>query len=160
MKSKFLVVTLIVFSLLLALPGSSLADHAFLTDQDPYITLDSSLPAGSTVTAIISSGETYHDFLFEGIPDGIGIAPGPMEDTVDVYVNHEQSTVPFQGSADFQDASVSKLTLDTSTGAVVAASVAIGPENGYLRFCSASMAGRACLKAWWARELVHCWPRP
>lgn len=141
MKSRFLKVTLVVFSFLLALPGSALADHPFLTPEDPYITLDPGLPAGSTVTAIISSGETYHDFLFEGIPDGIGIAPGPDEGTVDVYVNHEQSTVPFQGSADFQDSSVSKLTLDTSTGAVVAASVAIGPENGYLRFCSAFMAG-------------------
>lgn len=137
MKSKFLVVTLALVSLLLVLPGPALADHSFLTPQPAYITL--TVPGN--VIPIISSGETYHDFLFEGIPDGIGIAPGSAEGTVDVYVNHEQSTVPFGGQADFQDSSVSKLTLNTGTGAVVGASVAIGPENGYLRFCSAFMAG-------------------
>jgi hypothetical protein len=140
MKNKFYVVMLVVFSLLLALPGSALADHPFLTPQAPFITLNPGVPMGSSVTAIISSGEVYHNFTFEGIPDGIGLAPGPTEGTVDVYVNHEQSRVPFQGTADFQDSTVSKLTLNSS-GAVIAASVAIGPENGYLRFCSAFMAG-------------------
>jgi len=93
------------------------------------------------VTPIINSGDTLGDFVFEGIPDGIGLAPGPDPNTVNVFVAHEQTTVPFFGTADFQDASVSKLTLDTETGAVLAASVAIPPEAGYLRFCSASMAG-------------------
>jgi hypothetical protein len=63
-----------------------------------------------------------------------------------VFVNHEQSRVPFLGAADFIDSSVSKLTLSTLTphlGEVVAASVAIGPENGFIRFCSAFMAGPA-----------------
>ena len=120
-----------------------IADHAFLTPEAPYITLDPGAPGGSSVQAIISSGETYHDFLFEGIPDGIGIAPGASEGTVDVFVAHEQTTVPFFGSRDFQDASVSRLTVRTSDGAVVGASVAIPPTAGFLRFCSASMAGPA-----------------
>lgn len=128
---------LVALALVFALPGQSMADHPFLTTQGPYITLS----GPGSLTPIISSGETYHDFLFEGIPDGIGIAPGPSEGTVDVFVSHEQTTVPFFGEADFQDASVSKLTLDTATAAVLDASVAIGPENGYLRFCSAFMAG-------------------
>lgn len=132
---------LVALALVFALPGQSLADHSFLTPQGPFITLEPGLPAGSAVTPIISSGETYHDFLFEGIPDGIGLAPGPSENTVNVFVSHEQTTVPFFGEADFQDASISKLTLDTSTAAVLDASVPIGPENGYLRFCSAFMAG-------------------
>lgn len=140
MKTRFLIGTLVVFALLLALPGSALADHPYFTPQAPYITLDPGVPAGSSVTGIISSGEEYHGFIFEGIPDGIGIAPGPSEGTVDVYVTHEQSRVPFRGTADFQDSSISKLTLDSS-GAVIAASVALGPEAGYIRFCSAFMAG-------------------
>ena len=130
----FLLVTL---ALVFALPGQSFAGHPFLTPQGPYIVLT---VAGS-VTPIISSGEAYHDFLFEGIPDGIGIAPGPTENTVNVFISHEQTTVPFFGTADFQDASVSKLTLDTETAAVLDASVAIPPDAGYLRFCSAFMAG-------------------
>lgn len=136
MKSKFFVVSLVVFTLLLALPGASLADHPYQTPQGSFITL--TVPGA--VTPIISSGEMYHGFIFEGIPDGIGIAPGSIEGTVDVYVNHEQSRVPFGGTADFQDSSISKLTLDSS-GAVIAASVVLGPEAGYIRFCSAFMAG-------------------
>lgn len=142
MKYRNLIVTLAVISLLFALPGASLADHPFQTPQAAYITLDPGVPSGSSVTGIISSGEEYHDFMFEGIPDGVGLAPGPTSGTVDVYVNHEQSTVPFQNAADFFDSSVSKLTLNSSAE-VIAASVAIGPENGYLRFCSAFMAGPA-----------------
>jgi hypothetical protein len=75
-RTLFLLAMLV---LTLVLPGPSAADHPFLTEEAPFITLDPGVPAGSSVTAIISSGETYHDFLFEGIPDGIGLAPGPAE---------------------------------------------------------------------------------
>ena len=84
-----------------------------LTDQDAYISLAPGVPAGASVTPIISSGETLGGFQFQGIPDGIGVRPGAARHTVDVYVAHEETTVPFFGSADFQDASVSKLTLNT-----------------------------------------------
>jgi hypothetical protein len=136
---------LAVLTIVLALPVGSLAngEFPFLTPQDPFITLDPGVPGGSSVTAIISSGETVNGFTFQGLPDGIGLAPGPSGDTVDVFVVHEETTVPFFGTADFQDASISKLTLDTNSAAVLAASVPLGPENGYLRFCSASMAGPA-----------------
>jgi hypothetical protein len=136
-----------VLAILLALPAGSLANNGFLTSEPPMLTLDPDLPNGSRVKAIINVGETVNGFLFEGLPDGIGLAPGPYKDTVNVFVAHEQTTVPFFGTADFQDASVSKFTLNTkkgdSMGAVLAAEVAIGPEEGYLRFCSASMAGPA-----------------
>ncbi|NIO08438.1 MAG: hypothetical protein GTO40_10695, partial [Deltaproteobacteria bacterium] len=106
-RIRFLLAAL---ALVLALAGPSAADHPFLTGEPAFITLT----VAGEVTPIISSGETYHDFLFEGIPDGIGLAPGPTEGTVNVFVAHEQTTIPFFGTADFQDASVSKLTLDTS----------------------------------------------
>ena len=51
------------------------------------------------------------DFFFEGIPDGLGAMPG-SDGTVEVFVNHEQSRVPFAGFADFDWSSVSHLTLD------------------------------------------------
>jgi hypothetical protein len=124
---------------LLPAQGSA-ADPPCLTAEPPFITL--TVPG--TVTPIISSGETCDGLLFEGIPDGIGLAPGSLgTGTVDAFVSHEQTTVPFFGTADFQDGSVSKLTLDTATGAVLSADEAIPPEAGYLRFCSASMAGPA-----------------
>jgi hypothetical protein len=120
----------------------------YLTDNEAYITLAPGLPAGAAVTPIISSGETIGDFQFQGIPDGIGVRPGADPHTVDVYVVHEETTVPFFGTADFQNASASKLTLNTKAGAgrqgsVLDASVAIDPADGFLRFCSATMAGPA-----------------
>jgi hypothetical protein len=120
-----------------------IATAEFLTSEPPFVTLDPGVPSGSTVQAIISSGETVGGFLFEGLPDGIGLAPSSDASAVDVFVSHEQTTVPFFGVADFQDASVSRLTLNLSTGAVITASVAISPNAGFLRFCSASMAGPA-----------------
>jgi hypothetical protein len=44
----------------------------------------------------------------QGLPDGIGIRDGEARHTVEVYVAHEHTTVPFLGTADVQDASVSR----------------------------------------------------
>jgi hypothetical protein len=83
----------------LAVPATAKPPSAgFLTDEDPFITLDPRLPAAASVKAIISSGDEIGDFIFEGIPDGIGIRPGPEKKTVDVYVNHEQTSIPFFGT--------------------------------------------------------------
>lgn len=117
----------------------------FLTTKDAYISIADGLPRGAKATPIISVGEELGDFMFEGIPDGVGIRPGPSKHTMDVYVAHEQTLVPFRDERDFQSASVSKLTMSTkggpSQGSISDASVAIGPEAGFQRFCSASMAG-------------------
>jgi hypothetical protein len=138
---------LILLAMVLALPGISSASSGLLTSKLPYIILDPGVPTGSSVKAILSSGEYVNGFRFQGLPDGIGLAPGPYEGSVNVFVAHEQTTVPFFATADFENASVAKLTLNTNAGtdqgAVLEASVVIGPENGYLRFCSASMAGPA-----------------
>jgi hypothetical protein len=112
----------------------------FQTQKDPYLTLAGGAPEGSALTPIISVGEGPGDFIFEGIPDGIGLAPG-RSGTVQAFVAHEQSTVPFLGTADFQDSSVSKFVLDTKTATVQDASVAIPASAGFIRFCSAFMAG-------------------
>ncbi len=124
----------------------SAGGHGFLT-SDPAL-IDVTVPGGS-VLPIISVGEMVDGVMFEGIPDGIGLVPdddghpqskgrrGQRPATVDVYVAHEQSTVPFRSARDFQDASVTRWTLDTRTGRVLSAEVAISSDNGYLRFCSA-----------------------
>lgn len=103
-------------------------------------------PTARGVRAIVSSGDVVDGITFQGIPDGVGMRPGDAPGTVEVYVAHEETTVPFFGSADFQDASISHLTLSTRggmRGAVLAADVALSSDLGYLRFCSASMAGPA-----------------
>jgi hypothetical protein len=131
--------------LLTSVPAASAADAPYLTSEAPLIALEAGV--SGSVLAIINSGETLGDFTFEGIPDGVGIRPGrTYPETVEVYISHEQSTVPFRASADFQDASVSVLTLSTADdtrGAVLAAEVAIPASAGFLRFCSAFMAGPA-----------------
>ncbi len=120
----------------------SSAGHGFLTAKSAYITLDPGVPSGSSVLPIISVGESVGGVMLEGLPDGIGMTDGAEPGTVDVYVNHEQTTIPFFGSADFQDASVTKWTLSTAAGhegEVLDAHEAISPDHGYKRFCSASI---------------------
>lgn len=116
------------------------ADPGYLTSEPAMIALDPSAPGGSSVLPIVNSGETVDGVLFEGIPDGIGVMPGGAG-TAEVFVSHEQSRVPFRNEADLEDASVTKLTLNTTTGGVLAAEVAIPSSDGFIRFCSSFMAG-------------------
>jgi hypothetical protein len=118
--------TVLLLAVPLAVPVQ--AQTGFQTQKDPYLTLADGAPDGSSLTPIISVGEGPGDFLFEGIPDGIGLAPG-RGGTVETFVAHEQSTVPFLNAADFQDASVSKLVLDTG-GATVRGRLGGDPRVG------------------------------
>lgn len=125
-------------------PGVASADHGYLTDDAAMIALAGDLPKGAYLVPIISSGETVGGTRFQGIPDGVGLRPGPQKNTVEAYVAHEETTVPFFGSADFVNASVTKWVLRTNgphRGAIMDSGIALSSNEGYLRFCSASMAG-------------------
>jgi len=100
---------------------------------------------GSSLLPIINVGGTVGDFLFEGLPDGVGLMPGRYPGTVDVFVAHEQTTVPFFGERDFQDASVSRLTVlsrGRHAGTIVEASVPLGPEEDSSASAPPSRPGR------------------
>jgi hypothetical protein len=126
----------LVFLVLAATPSQ--ADHPHVSDPTSMMT---AVDPNATFEPIIKVGEAYHDVLFEGIPDGIGLMPSEKPGgVVEAFVNHEQSEVPFQGQADFQDSSVTRLTLNASAD-VIGASVAIPESAGFMRFCSATMAG-------------------
>ncbi len=125
-------------SVVTVVPHAS-ADAPFFTSTPAMLTLDTSVPGGTSALPIISVGDTVGGFTFEGIPDGIGAMPG-SGGNAEVFVNHEQSRVPFSGSADFDWASVSHLTLAPS-GGVVAGSEPLPDSAGFQRFCSATMAG-------------------
>lgn len=103
----------------------------------PLVTLN----VPGTVATILDVGDVVDGTMFEGLPDGVGIVSGDSSGTIDVYVAHEQTTVPFFGSRDFQDASVTKWTVDTGTNGVLDGSEPISSDNGYIRFCSAAIAG-------------------
>ena len=123
--------------------------HGFITSDPPLLTVN---VGGGKVTPILGVGDTVDGVMFEGLPDGLGLVPdfdgdpgskgrkGQRPATVDLYVAHEQTTVPFRGSRDFTDASVTRWTLDTRSGSVLSSGVAIESSEGFLRFCSAAVA--------------------
>lgn len=121
--------------------GAKPPTDTYLTPQAAKV-MTSGVVAGVEFHALVSSGETAFGTTFEGIPDGVGVVPsaGPLG-FVDIYVAHEQSRVPFQGFADFQDSSVSRVRVDLSTWEVTDMDVALSPDLGFIRFCSAFMAG-------------------
>jgi hypothetical protein len=148
--SRWLRLAIAAGALVLAFASPSTATHIVpappaCDDSNFLMTMD----VPGSLRHIICSGDTVGSFEFQGIPDGIGFMPGEAGGTVDVFVNHEESEVPFpappaaNAAADFQDSSVSRLTIDTATGEVLDADVALPSGAGFIRFCSATMAGPA-----------------
>ncbi|HEY7452465.1 MAG TPA: hypothetical protein VIA02_08115 [Candidatus Limnocylindria bacterium] len=117
------------------------------------------LPPGTvTFVPLINSGDLAFGEVFSGLPDGIGAVPlkrhfpewlpyiGNRADYVDLYVNHEESHVPFGPAnmpvfADFQDSSVTRVRIDTQSREVLEMEVVLPGDAGYIRFCSSFMAG-------------------
>lgn len=134
-------------ALTLTLPASSVGVSGYNTDSPPYVAFTASVPDGARFVPLIDSGEMAYGDTFEGIPDGIGVVPGPRRDHyVDLYVAHEQSRVPFGLTAttvwaDYQDSSVTRVRVDTKTNAIIDMEVALPASAGFIRFCSAFMAG-------------------
>ena len=138
-RRRFLGASAAALTLAIAFPASAFGSHPH-PNPAPYVALTAAA-AGGQIVPLINSGDSYHDVIFEGIPDGIGAVPG--SGTVDLFVTHEQSHVPFGGFADFQDSSVSRVTVDVASKQVTGLDVALSPDLGFIRFCSAFMAGPA-----------------
>ena len=145
---------LAALALTLALPASSLGAHGYNTASSPFLMLlGAYAPGGATpgtLVPLINSGEDpfVADDIFQGIPDGIGVRPALGGDSgyIDLFVTHEQSHVPFLGNADLQDSSVSRVRVDIAERSVTQLQTQIIPGvipggQGFLRFCSAFMAG-------------------
>ena len=127
-------------ALAITLPASSLGVDGYTTDSAAYVAFTAAVPRGAKIVPLVNSGEEVFGTIFEGIPDGIGAVPVD-EDHVDLYVAHEQSHVPFSNFADFQDSSVTRVRLNIETKSIVEMDVALSPDQGFIRFCSAFMAG-------------------
>jgi len=123
----------------IALPtGAADNNSGFHTSQPPLLT---PLAPGSSVTPIISVGESVRGYRFESIPDGISFTQNG-EGTMDVYVNHETSLVPFPASrSDFTNSLVSKLRLNQHSAGVLRGDYVIGNDSNYQRFCSNFLVG-------------------
>ena len=106
-----------------------------------YVTSTGAI-AGVSFVPLINSGDTAFGDLFEGIPDGIGAVStvgGGHPTYVDLFVNHEQSRVPFGGFADFNDSSVTRVRLDIASKSIIDMEVALPSSAGFIRFCSSTL---------------------
>ncbi len=134
----------------LAAPGSSGGSPGFRTSAPSML---SPAAPGIAASPIITVGDRLPGgYRFEAIPDGIALrARG--NGRLDVYVNHETSTVPFPYNAaaptaenslnDFENSQVSRLALHQRSGGVLHGSLVIPSGANYQRFCSNFLAGAA-----------------
>jgi hypothetical protein len=134
--------------------GAASDQSGFRTKAPSMIT---PLVSGVEVQPLLTVGETIGSYRFESIPDGIAIRPGGTS-TLDVYVNHETSKVPFPfnattgvGLVDFDNAQLSHLVLKRGNGKVLSGEYAIPSSANYQRFCSNFLAGPA---QGWSREIL------
>ncbi len=139
--------------LIAATAPASAAGGGVLTSQARMLT---PVGAGVTVTPIITVGETAGDdgYIFEAIPDGIALKPRG-KGTVEVYVNHETSRVPFpyplppgvpttaNAQNDFDNAQLSRLILNQKSAGVQTGKLVITSDQNYQRFCSNYLATAA-----------------
>jgi Bacterial protein of unknown function (DUF839) len=103
---------------------------------------------------IITVGDTLRGYKFEALPDGISLLPRG-NGRVDLFVNHEASTVPFPYSApfgnatpasselnqnDYDNSQVSLLSLNQHSKGVLFGRLAITSNENYQRFCSNYLA--------------------
>jgi uncharacterized protein DUF839 len=128
-------------------------DEGWLTSQPPML---KTLVPNSRVKPIITVGEKVEDYRFESIPDGISLRARDGDDDddgkVDVWVNHETSTVPFpyvpaaptisNSQNDFDNAQLSHLVLSEESKGVLEGSFAIPSSANFQRFCSNFLATR------------------
>jgi hypothetical protein len=140
------VVALTVLAVLAA-PVGAAGKAGFRTSQDAML---DPVRDGITVTPLITTGETLAGgYRFESIPDGIALRTRGAG-RVDIYVNHETSTVPFpytpaapteaNSQNDFDDAQVSHLTVNRRSGGILHGSMAIDGDGNFQRFCSSYLA--------------------
>ncbi len=129
-----------------AAPVGAANPSGFKTSQAPMLTG----VGGTTVESLLTVGETLPGgYRFESIPDGIAVRERG-QGRVDLYINHETSTVPFpytpaapteaNSQNDFDNAQLSKLSLNQHSGGVLHGSLAITSDENFQRFCSNFLA--------------------
>ncbi len=129
----------LLLALLLA-AGAAESDTGFVTSEPPML---KGVGSSVRVVPLMTVGDTLpNGYRFEAIPDGIAVDPRGRN-TFDIYVNHETSTIPFRGAADFDNAQLSKLTLKRGNGQIMDGRMVITSDQNYLRFCSNFFAGPA-----------------
>jgi hypothetical protein len=131
-----------------ALVSAASPNSGFITKAAPML---SPLVDGVDIKPLLTVGEMIGGYRFEAIPDGIAIDPRGHT-TLDVYVNHETSKVPFPATlTDFDNAQLSHLVMKRGSGKILSGDLAITSSSNYQRFCSNFFAGP---DEGWTRPLV------
>ena len=128
-------------------PAAARRDDGFITSQPAMLRTSANVPNGLAMPIITVGDVLASGYKYEAIPDGIDFVR--KGNTVEVYVSHETSLVPFPavsanggGLSDFDNAQISKLTLNRKSGGVIAGEYVITSAENYQRFCSAFMASK------------------
>jgi hypothetical protein len=119
----------------------------FRTEQPSMLT---GVKAGVGITPLMTVGDVLGSgYRFEAIPDGISVRTRG-QGRVDLFVNHETSKVPFPfvlsganvsaNENDFDNAQVSRLTLNQHSAGVLNGKFVIPSSLGFQRFCSNYLA--------------------
>ena len=125
-----------------AAPGGQ-GKAGFKTSIEAMLKPGAQAPDGVVIDPIITVGDTVEGFTFDSIPDGISLIRHGRG-TVDLYVNHETSLVPFPGTfTDFSNSHVDRLRLNQKSAGVLEGIDAIPSTANYQRFCSNFLAGPA-----------------
>ena len=144
LRRRALFTLFIAVSMLLTLPLPASArarTRRFLTDDPAMLT---AVAPGTQIKPLISAGdELPNGYVFQSLPDGIGIDPRGDKFGFDVYVAHETSAVPFRGLSDTENAQASRLKVSSGTGKIMDGEIVVSSMENYLRFCSSFMATRA-----------------
>jgi hypothetical protein len=140
LKKRTIAVLFVLLGTMVSAGSAGAGDNesGFRTSQAAMLT---PVAPGTSVLPIITVGETLNSgYRFESIPDGISFRTRG-QGRVDVYVNHETSTVPFPaGFNDFTNAMLSHLTINQHSAGVLQGRYVIPSEANYQRFCSNYLA--------------------
>ena len=146
---KILACTALAVAITVSGTAAALAGQksGFTTAQPSMLT---AIKTGVEIKPLLTVGDALPSgYRFEAIPDGISVRTRGRG-RVDLFVNHETSKVPFpyvtaaptaaNGENDFDNAQVSRLTLNQHSAGVLGGSFVIPSSLGYQRFCSNYLA--------------------
>ena len=148
-KLGMLLVAALVLSTVATAAASADNKSGFKTNRPSMLT---AVMPGVQVEPLLTVGDVLPSgFRFEAVPDGIAVRTRG-QGRVDLFVNHETSKSPFpynpslwtanpgESQNDFDNAQVSRISLNQHSGGALNGTFVIPSRLGYQRFCSNYLA--------------------
>jgi hypothetical protein len=129
-----------VATVAVAKPGAGSSEEGFKTGKPAYL---EAVAAGVKIDPILSVGDTIGEYQMSGIPDGLGAYGSERGDDdkagVTVVMNHELGR-SFPNRPPGVDSRISRLEIDPKTHEVHDAEYLFEGDEGFERFCSATLS--------------------